>query len=715
MIDPITAGVTFLGLNIIRNIISSNSARKNAQERMKFDLANSEANRQLQREEGAKNRAMQRELALLNIANSEENRRVQREIQQRNENLQRELQANNQKFQLELAERNADLQRDLCYINHQYRVAEAQFNFQNNVNSAVFQNFLKQWPGVVPSYVLERIQQTNANIASLGIFLYRNSSGQNNAIDQAWNNYIYPVVENQLEMFCNKFKYPPYNATNIIYYHDSFRRDVHGGTIINMLQYAFSSLPIIVLECNPLPSKVSLAVTAWDLGSNLSPAPKHFITTLSYDNFGGISKCLSNASAAEPLANAVTAQFKLMVGFLFDAYNLVNFAQMPVFPLLASSEYEEYKDSSELASTPLADPTVAPKIVDMYEQLYDKVLPYKSASADRFTPELRLAYAESLVSYVGEEDEEGKGILRSMLEDAVRSWVGRRSDMKAEEWLKALNAGHDTSGKQLVPMSYCHRGDCDFLCELSDLLAKCDSGNSELAKVVAAVCDDLRPMRKYLKDPKDFEVEAEAELVFEPKPEPPSKPWEGKQVGDRFEFGHYPQGANGEVKPITWRILRHNSDGYLVIAEQGLDCKKYNEEYCDITWADCTLRRWLNDEFYKKAFSSEEQSLIKTASICNNAGPSTDDRIFLLSTDEATSFFANDKDREAKPTAYATKNGAYTRSDSDQWKGNTWWWLRSRGRNSGRAADVYSNGTVHSYGVNVNILDGSVRPAFLAI
>ena len=33
----------------------------------------------------------------------------------------------------------------------------------------------------------------------------------------------------------------------------------------------------------------------------------------------------------------------------------------------------------------------------------------------------------------------------------------------------------------------------------------------------------------------------------------------------------------------------------------------------DINWADCTLRRWLNGEFFNKAFNEQEQSLIKTS------------------------------------------------------------------------------------------------------
>ena len=88
-----------------------------------------------------------------------------------------------------------------------------------------------------------------------------------------------------------------------------------------------------------------------------------------------------------------------------------------------------------------------------------------------------------------------------------------------------------------------------------------------------------------------------------------------KQVGDRFEFGRYPQGPNGEIKPIVWRVLHRDSKSLLVISERALDAKPYNKKKCDITWADCTLRRWLNNEFVKKAFTEQELSLIQTSKI----------------------------------------------------------------------------------------------------
>ncbi|MCR4784315.1 MAG: DUF6273 domain-containing protein [bacterium] len=173
---------------------------------------------------------------------------------------------------------------------------------------------------------------------------------------------------------------------------------------------------------------------------------------------------------------------------------------------------------------------------------------------------------------------------------------------------------------------------------------------------------------------------------------------------DLLTFGSYPQGVNGEVKPINWRVLERQHDSLLIISEMVLDAKCYNEQKCGTIWSESTLRRWLNEEFINEAFSSEQQSLIKAVNISNNAGPDTKDRIFLLSIDEAEKFFANNDDRICKPTGYARKNGARVL------KGNAWWWLRSRGNNSNNAAFVGNCGAINKAGFNALLKDGYVRP-----
>ncbi len=181
-----------------------------------------------------------------------------------------------------------------------------------------------------------------------------------------------------------------------------------------------------------------------------------------------------------------------------------------------------------------------------------------------------------------------------------------------------------------------------------------------------------------------------------------------KQVGECFEFGRYPQGPNGEIKPITWRVLQRKKDHLLAISEKCLDCKQYNKQFCVVTWANCTLRYWLNSEFYDNAFNDQERECILQTSNVNNAGPKTEDYVFLLSVDEARSVFANDEVRLAKPTEYAIKNGVRIDDNSN---GYCHWWLRSRGNHDNDAADVGTNSGVIEPGLQVHYDDHAVRPA----
>ncbi len=159
-----------------------------------------------------------------------------------------------------------------------------------------------------------------------------------------------------------------------------------------------------------------------------------------------------------------------------------------------------------------------------------------------------------------------------------------------------------------------------------------------------------------------------------------------KHVGDLFEFGCYPQGANGEIRPITWRVLQRDSDALLVISEYGLDTYPYDESLrVDMPWADCTLRAWLNGEFYYNAFNEQERELILKSHISNNgyssidclfsckAGPATDDYIFLLSIDELKSLFHTLSELKTYPTEFAVENKVAIDEDN----GSCWCWLRS--------------------------------------
>ena len=157
------------------------------------------------------------------------------------------------------------------------------------------------------------------------------------------------------------------------------------------------------------------------------------------------------------------------------------------------------------------------------------------------------------------------------------------------------------------------------------------------------------------------------------------------QVGDVIEFAE-----------IDWRVLAKTADTVLIISEKVLAGKPYNEKMTAITWEQCTLRKWLNEDFYS-IFTDEEKAMIAETNVVNSdnaarygtkGGNNTVDRIFLLSLDEAEKYFVDDKSRAV----------------------GSWWWLRSPGNSQYFAAHVYDDGSLFDYGYVVYGGHG-VRPA----
>ena len=91
--------------------------------------------------------------------------------------------------------------------------------------------------------------------------------------------------------------------------------------------------------------------------------------------------------------------------------------------------------------------------------------------------------------------------------------------------------------------------------------------------------------------------------------------------------------------------------------------------------------------------------------ILHRGGNDTDDKVFLLSMDEVQTYLIR-FDRITAPTPFAVRNGAY-QSDS----GKCWWWLRSPGRSSDYAANVFYDGNLDDRGSHVHDDSNAVCPA----
>ena len=162
------------------------------------------------------------------------------------------------------------------------------------------------------------------------------------------------------------------------------------------------------------------------------------------------------------------------------------------------------------------------------------------------------------------------------------------------------------------------------------------------------------------------------------------------KAGEEIEFG------KSEGTPIRWIVLKATEDKALIISCKRVDDQPYNISDENVTWSECSLRNWLNADFFGKCFSSVEKSRIIPTKLENKDNPKhktsgglpTIDKIFLLSLDEVTTLFEDNK---------ARANGS-------------WWWLRTPGSNPYYAAQVDGRGWILPDGRNVSNNDG-VRPA----
>jgi hypothetical protein len=177
--------------------------------------------------------------------------------------------------------------------------------------------------------------------------------------------------------------------------------------------------------------------------------------------------------------------------------------------------------------------------------------------------------------------------------------------------------------------------------------------------------------------------------IYAPAPAPEPEDVNGNKKGDVIAFGGY-----------SWRILAIGEGQNLLISENILEYRMYNEKAVNVTWEECTLRDYLNNVFINN-FSADEQARIVETLVANGdnlhtnreGGNDTSDKIFLLSLDEAVRYFdASDMYYYGSSGGYSTTGKAYDAN------GNAAsWWLRSPSFNGGAAA-VYDDGSVYAGG-----------------
>jgi len=215
---------------------------------------------------------------------------------------------------------------------------------------------------------------------------------------------------------------------------------------------------------------------------------------------------------------------------------------------------------------------------------------------------------------------------------------------------------------------------------------------AELEKSISALQTQLDESRETEKSLRRQLAQATRNSdTLPPKDEPPIK-------NGIFTIGRW------NDKPLEWLVLDVLPDRALLIAKDCLLLAPYNKELENVKWEGCSLRKEVLPQLLLQIFDDDKER--DRVLLWKNRNPDspqygtwggddTDDKLFILSIDEAMQYFPNDGDRIAR------LNGD-----------TVWWWLRSPGDNSHGAAHVNIGGSVYVRGLPVSWSIGAVRPSF---
>ncbi|MDR3068333.1 MAG: DUF6273 domain-containing protein [Cellulomonas sp.] len=167
---------------------------------------------------------------------------------------------------------------------------------------------------------------------------------------------------------------------------------------------------------------------------------------------------------------------------------------------------------------------------------------------------------------------------------------------------------------------------------------------------------------------------------------------------------------------IDWRVLEVTGHRTLLLADRVIGTGPYHDVTweADVTWEQCDLRQWLNGQFLDSLGQPLASRVLRTK-VVNRPNPAwrrpggedTEDQVFLLSMEEAADWLTGEHPRWTSFRWFKSDKLIARYEDGS----SAWWWLRSPGDETDRAALVSHVGNLRDYGGRVSA-SGGVRPAF---
>ena len=191
--------------------------------------------------------------------------------------------------------------------------------------------------------------------------------------------------------------------------------------------------------------------------------------------------------------------------------------------------------------------------------------------------------------------------------------------------------------------------------------------------------------------------------------------------GEYVNFGHYEQDGNkgNGDEPIRWVVLDvdFTNGSIFLLSEKALEKLPFNKSSNGAAWGDSSLRKWLNDDFIRAAFTDEEAAAIQVtqvedtleqsyadANTSNRFSGVTEDKVFCISYYELLTKLGGQYAFCEPTIALSKKNVKLEKVDGVNY---CWWWLRTSAFKN-NALCMAGSGFTSAY---EHFDQGTVRPA----
>lgn len=186
------------------------------------------------------------------------------------------------------------------------------------------------------------------------------------------------------------------------------------------------------------------------------------------------------------------------------------------------------------------------------------------------------------------------------------------------------------------------------------------------------------------------------------------------------DYGGYP------YLPVQWLVLEKKEDAILLLSLYSVDTEPYYDlEYMgeadlpeSVSWENCSLRKWLNEDFMQSTFLETEQECIKQVAVqafgnsVNGISGSdvTWDYLFLLSKEEVKQYLETEAKRITH-TVPKVEQGYSMFGEEPSEEFFDGWWIRTSGKDTESVLYVNQQGEIVLDGAYVESGYIAVRPA----